>query len=79
MSKRNLLKNPCWSAKDLGHALPDSPHAVSVALPRWKDVIAYEEKDPAVMNTLRAIYPRFGLNPLLLEVSKRAQKLTDWG
>ena len=78
MSTRNLLINPCWSAKDLGQALPDSPHAVSVALPRWKDVIAYEEKDPSVLNSLRAIYPRFGLNPLVLEIAQRARELIDW-
>jgi len=76
VSKRNLLKDPCWSAKDLGQPLPDSPHAVSVALPRWDDVIGYEEKDPYVLNSLRAIYPRFGLNPLVLEISQRALELT---
>ncbi|WP_320668187.1 PLP-dependent transferase [Prochlorococcus sp. MIT 1307] len=79
MSPRNLLTNPCWSAKDLGQALPDSPHAVSVALPRWKDVIAYEEKDPSVLKTLRSVYPRFGLNPLVLEVAQRAHKPPQWG
>ena len=47
MSPRNLLSDPAWQGSDLGHPLPDSPHAVSVALPRWRDVIAYEENDPA--------------------------------
>ncbi len=72
MIKRNLLLDPCWSAKDLGQALPDSPHAVSVALPRWQDVIAYEEKEPACIDALQAIYPRFGLNPLVSEIAKQA-------
>ncbi|MFL0760415.1 MAG: PLP-dependent transferase, partial [Prochlorococcus sp.] len=72
MSPRDLLQNPCWHADDLGQALPDSPHAVSVALPRWQDVIAYEEKEPACLNALRAIYPRFGLNPLVAEVAQQA-------
>ena len=45
MTERNLLTDPCWSAKDLGEPLPSRPHAVSVALPRWADVIAYEEKN----------------------------------
>ena len=67
MSRRNLLTNPCWSAEDLGEAMPDSPHAVSVALPRWKDVIAYEEKDTSTINSLQAIYTRFGLNPIVFE------------
>ena len=42
---------------DLGHPLPDSTHAVSVALPRWRDVIAYEENDPrAATNCKRSIH-----------------------
>ena len=76
MSTRNLLTNPCWSAKDLGQALPASPHAVSVALPRWEDVIGYEEQDPYVLGALRAIYPRFGLNPLVDQVAQRARELS---
>ncbi len=78
MSKRNLLSNPYWSAKDLGQAIPDSPHAVSVALPRWKDVVAYEEKEPSTINSLHAIYPRFGLNPLVMAVSQCARHRVDW-
>ncbi len=78
MSTRNLLEDPCWSSKDLGEALPNTPHAVSVALPRWEDVIAYEEKDPYVLNELQAIYPRFGLNPLVSEVAKQACQSTRW-
>ncbi len=72
MSHRNLQINPCWTAEDLGHALPDSPHAVSVALPRWQDVVAYEEKDPACLKALQAIYPRFGLNPLVSAIAQKA-------
>ena len=68
MSARNLLNDPCWQASDLGLPLPDAPHAVSVALPRWQDVIAYEENDPACRNALQTIYPRFGLHPLLREL-----------
>ncbi len=72
MKKRNLLTNPCWSSQDLGEPLPNSPHAVSVALPQWKDVIAYEEKDQSCIDKLKAIYPRFGFNPLVAEISKIA-------
>ncbi len=72
MISRNLLTDPCWSYQDLGNPLPDSPHAVSVALPRWQDVIAYEEQDPACINSLRAIYPRFGFNPIIAEIAKIA-------
>ncbi len=78
MTTRNLLLDPCWSSKDLGQALPDSKHAVSVALPRWEDVIAYEEKDPKCMQALRAIYPRFGLNPIVFELAQSALKTQSW-
>ncbi len=72
MKKRDLLLNPYWEVQDLGQAIPNSPHAVSVALPRWKDVIAYEEKDPKCTNLLQSIYPRFGLNPLIAQIAKKA-------
>ncbi len=72
MSNRDLLQDPCWSSKDLGQALPNSPHAVSVALPKWRDVIAYEENDPLCHKSLKAIYPRFGLNPLVSAITKQA-------
>ena len=72
MTERNLLIDPCWSAKDLGEPLPSRPHAVSVALPRWSDVIAYEEKDAACLNSLKAIYPRFGFHPFVAELARKS-------
>ena len=72
MSARDLLSDPCWQGHDLGHPLPDSTHAVSVALPRWRDVVAYEENDPACRNQLRAVYPRFGFHPLVAALAKTA-------
>lgn len=65
---RDLLTNPCWSEADLGEPLPDSAHAVSVAMPRWQDVIGYEEENPAVLEKLRCGYPRFFLPPLLQQL-----------
>ena len=67
---RDLLKEPAWDKSELGFPLPDSKHAVSVALPRWEDIIAYEEKDPKCIDYLQSIYPRFGLNPLLKTLEK---------
>ncbi len=67
-----MLTDPFWEAKDLGKAIPQSLHAVSVALPRWEDVIAYEEQSPNCINALQSIYPRFGLNPLIKEVADKA-------
>lgn len=60
-----LITSPLWQGADLGKALPDSPHAVSVSLPLWEHVIGYEEKDPAVRDVLQAGYPRFVFNPLV--------------
>ena len=77
MSPRDLLTEPCWQGSDLGHPLPDSLHAVSVALPRWRDVVAYEENDPACRSQLRAVYPRFGFHPLVAELAAIALKETQ--
>ena len=73
MSPRNLLNDPAWQGCDLGHPLPDSPHAVSVALPRWRDVVAYEENDPACRDALKTIYPRFGLHPLIRQLTQPSE------
>lgn len=56
---RILFDSPRWQPDDLGAPLPESPHANSVCLPQWQDVIDYEEKRPRVMEKLRAGYPRF--------------------
>ncbi|HEY3357076.1 MAG TPA: PLP-dependent transferase [Polyangia bacterium] len=46
----------------LGQPIPASPHAVSVSLPTWADVVGYEEGDPRVLARLTAGYPRFVFN-----------------
>ncbi|MEB3158361.1 MAG: PLP-dependent transferase [Synechococcus sp.] len=79
MSARDLLEEPCWQGSDLGHPLPDSTHAVSVALPRWRDVVAYEENDPSCRDRLRAVYPRFGFHPLVAELARAALAATEMG
>jgi cystathionine gamma-synthase len=61
----DLLSSPRWKAEDLGLPLPDSPHAVSVALPLWEHNIKYEEGDAAVIDRLQAAYPRFCLHPFV--------------
>ena len=77
MSSRDLLCDPCWQGHDLGHPMPDATHAVSVALPRWRDVIAYEENEPACRGALRAVYPRFGLHPLVAQLAGLALQASD--
>ncbi|MFH1532240.1 MAG: PLP-dependent transferase [Pseudomonadota bacterium] len=56
----------------LGHPIPDSPHAVSVSLPRWQDVIDYEEGRPRVLDQLRSGYPRFRLHPAVRGINAAA-------
>lgn len=71
MSCADLLTNPPWQATDLGRPMPASTHAVSVALPRWQDVVGYEEKKPEVMERLASGYPRFVIHPLVLALAQR--------
>ena len=71
---RDLLKNPIWRNLELGFSIPDSNHAVSVALPTWNDVINYEEKNPKCIKSLKSIYPRFGLNPIVKKLCEKAKK-----
>jgi cystathionine gamma-synthase len=71
MSVRNLLLDPIWQARELGCSIPDSPHAVSVALPRWQDVVGYEEKWPEVVSRLQNGYPRFVIHLLVQELAGR--------
>ena len=70
MSERDLLREPVWHAEELGRPIPDSVHAVSVALPRWQDVVGYEEKSPEVMAHLSSGYPRFVIHPLVQELAR---------
>ncbi|MDD5351130.1 MAG: PLP-dependent transferase [Chthoniobacteraceae bacterium] len=65
-----LFANPPWRGADLGRPLPESVHAVSVALPRWRDVVGYEEKDPAVLTRLACGYPRFVIHSLVRAVAR---------
>ena len=71
MSANNLLTEPLWDGASLGKPLPDSPHAVSVSLPRWQDVVGYEEKKPEVVSKMSLGYPRFVIHPLVHELAKQ--------
>ncbi len=69
-----LHDNPRCRAEDLGEPIPDSPHAVSVCLPTWADIVGYEEKDPRVIGKMRTGYPRFFVHPLVNEVRTRLRE-----
>lgn len=71
---RDLLKQPAWTEDDLGIAIPDSMHAVSVCLPTWKSILDYEEGRDRVLRKMRVGYPRFFRHPAverLFEVAKK--------
>lgn len=73
MSSIEMQEKPLCRAEDLGHPIPNSRHAVSMALPRWQDVVGYEEHKPEVMSQLRGGYPRFVIHPLIQELAKRLE------
>ncbi len=54
-----LLQAPLHKAEHLGLKLPESPFAVSVAMPTWQDVIDYEKGVERVTGALQSGYPRF--------------------
>src|SRR5260370_38165498 len=70
MTGQDLLKPSEWNPQELGQPIPCSRHAVSVALPRWRDVVGYEEKNPDVMARLFSGYPRFVIHPLVRELGQ---------
>ena len=70
MSERDLLVDPVWSGAELGQAIPAGPHAVSVALPRWQDVVGYEENCPGVVKKLKGGYPRFVIHDEVQRLAK---------
>ena len=61
----------CYS-RPLGYPLPDDEHACSVSLPKWSDVVGYEEGDPATTTAMKCGYPRFVYHPYVLQVMEYA-------
>ena len=55
--------------RPLGQRIPDRLHAVSCSLPTMRDVVGYEEKDPATLAHLSSGYPRFVVHPLLRRIA----------
>ena len=71
MHSNELLPKPYRDGErfQLGQPLPASTHAVSVALPRWRDVVGYEEEEPEVMGRISTGYPRFVIHPFVKELA----------
>jgi len=60
--------------QDVGLPIPDSHHAVSVALPLWQHVLDYEEGKPELLAKLQCGYPRFFLHPDVVRLNDWAKK-----
>lgn len=74
MATRDPFEEPYCEPGDLGLPIPDSDHAVSVCLPRWQDVVGYEEGDEEVIDALESGYPRFVAHPFVAELFLAAQE-----
>ena len=70
---RDLITEPMWRPEDLGLPIPDSDHAVSVAMPLWQHVVGYEEKVPEIVEKLQCGYPRFFMHPEVVKLNARAE------
>ena len=73
-SVRDFFTQPPWQPSDLGIPIPDSEHAVSVAMPTWDSVVGYEEGDAEVMRALQCGYPRFFCHPKVLALFDEAAR-----
>lgn len=71
MSAQDLIEHPLFTGETLGQALPESPHAISMSLPRWSDIVGYEEHKPDVWSHIKLGYPRFVYHPLVQDLIRR--------
>ena len=54
----------------LGDTVPAlTPHAVSVSLPTWQDVVDYEEGEQRIKDAMTSGYPRFFIHHQIQKVS----------
>ena len=58
----------------LGQPLPNLPHAISVSMPKWQDVVGYEEGDERIVNSLQSAYPRFLYHPFVAKLFAEYKK-----
>lgn len=77
MPQETLRNHPLCRAEDLGKPIPNTKHAISMCLPRWCDVVGYEERDPATMEKLQLGYPRFLYHPLVEAACEKFRQSAD--
>ena len=55
---------------EIGCPIPaNTPHAISVALPTWRDNVDYEEAADRVVSRMKCGYPRFFIHLQIKKVS----------
>jgi hypothetical protein len=55
---------------EIGRPIPaNTPHAISVTLPTWRDNVDYEEAADRVVSRMKSGYPRFFIHPQIKKVS----------
>ena len=47
---------------------PHTPHAISVSLPKWRDVVGYEEGEKRILDCMWNGYPRFFIHLSIVKV-----------
>lgn len=62
------IEGCAFNPAPLGTPLPSVTHAVSVSMPRWSDVVGYEEGAERVHARLQSGYPRFVFHPLVRQL-----------
>ncbi len=60
---------PAFPPLPLGQPIPHRPHAVSCSLPTMRDIVGYEERDPATLRHLNSGYPRFVVHSFIRQLA----------
>ena len=69
------MPNKIFSHIPLGQTLPQNNiHAVSVSMPKFQDIIDYEEEKEEVFEKIKTAYPRFLMHPYLKILSTYIEK-----
>jgi cystathionine gamma-synthase len=79
MPQESLRNHPLCRPEDLGKPIPNTKHAISMCLPRWRDVVGYEERDPETMEKIQLGYPRFLYHPLVEQAFEKFKTNADEG
>ena len=67
------LTYPCGSPLPPSNSNPPNQtiHSISVSLPKWSDIVGYEESVPSIVNSMTNGYPRFFKNLTLKRLEER--------